>query len=187
MGGLEAVITGLMEEFNIRSMKRETFTAIVLFTSFLGSLVNCTQGGGYTMYWFDNYSAGISLLCSALFEAIAIRIYGIDRFCDNIQSMIGFQPNIYWRICWKYISPVFLMCIVVSAFLSMESLTFHEYRFPDWSTALGWILSLSSVAAIPFVAFVYGIRKKCSPPAPEIKRNSIQAFGPQLNSQGVFV
>jgi hypothetical protein len=62
MGGLEAVITGLMDEFQFRNMKRETFTAIVLFTSFLGSLVNCTQGGGYTMYWFDNYSAGISLL-----------------------------------------------------------------------------------------------------------------------------
>lgn len=35
------------------------------------------QGGGFTMYWFDTYSAGISLLCSAMFEAMAVTyIYG---------------------------------------------------------------------------------------------------------------
>lgn len=35
------------------------------------------QGGGYMMYWFDTYSAGISLLCAALFEAIGVAwIYG---------------------------------------------------------------------------------------------------------------
>lgn len=62
MGGLEAVITGLMDEFQLKWIKREYFTAVVLFTSFLGSLVNCTQGGGYSMFWFDTYSAGISLL-----------------------------------------------------------------------------------------------------------------------------
>lgn len=77
MGGLEAVITGLMDEFNFKAkgLKREHFTAIVIFTSFLGTLINCTQGGGYTMYWFDNYSAGVSLLCSALFEAVAVSYF----------------------------------------------------------------------------------------------------------------
>lgn len=43
MGGLEAVITGLMDEFNLKWLKREYFTAIVICTSFLGALVNCTQ------------------------------------------------------------------------------------------------------------------------------------------------
>lgn len=43
MGGLEAVITGLMDEFNFKTLKREHFTAIVLCTSFLGTLINCTQ------------------------------------------------------------------------------------------------------------------------------------------------
>lgn len=62
------------------------------------------------MYWFDNYSAGISLLCSALFEAIAVTYcYGLERFCDDIESMIGSRPSIYWKICWKYISPLFLI------------------------------------------------------------------------------
>lgn len=84
------------------------------------------------MFWFDNYSAGISLLCSALFEAIAIaycygksiavlqrsRLFymssfftGLEKFCVDIESMIGFRPNRYWQICWKYITPAFLVVI----------------------------------------------------------------------------
>ena len=44
MGGLEAVITGLMDEFKLHTwVKREVFTALVIFGSFVGALVNCTQ------------------------------------------------------------------------------------------------------------------------------------------------
>jgi SNF family Na+-dependent transporter len=68
------------------------------------------QGGGYSMLWFDTYSAGVSLLCSAFFEAAAlVYIYGIDRFCEDFKSMVGFRPPMFWQICWKYISPVFLL------------------------------------------------------------------------------
>jgi len=40
---------------------------------------------------------------------------GVDRFADDIASMIGFRPGIYWRICWKFIAPCFLL--VISLFL----------------------------------------------------------------------
>jgi len=131
------------------------------------------------------------LSSSALFEAIAIRIYGVDRFCGDIESMIGFRPNIYWRICWKYISPIFLLGVVSSALYSSEGLTFHDYVFPEWATALGWVLSLSSVAAIPVMAATYWIQKWLTRDRTDVsspkdfKRNSIQV-GPQFNS-GVFV
>ena len=40
---------------------------------------------------------------------------GVDRFADDIASMIGFRPGIYWRICWKFIAPCFLLVITVVA------------------------------------------------------------------------
>lgn len=31
---------------------------------------------------------------------------GADRFYMDIELMIGYKPTIWWKICWKYITPV---------------------------------------------------------------------------------
>ena len=38
-----------------------------------------------------------------------IALLGLDRLCGDIKAMLGFAPGIFWRICWKYISPFFLL------------------------------------------------------------------------------
>ncbi|XP_035226015.1 sodium-dependent noradrenaline transporter-like, partial [Stegodyphus dumicola] len=163
MGGLESVITGILDECSVHftkwSLNREIFTALVLASSFCVSLVNVTRGGGYMMYWFDTYSAGISLLCAALFEAIGVAwIYGLDRFCDNIQEMMGFIPGLFWRLCWKVISPFFLVAVIVSAIISNTTLQYQDYVYPPWAVGLGWGFALSSVAMVPIVA-IYKLSK----------------------------
>jgi len=40
-----------------------------------------------------------------------VLLSGVDRFADDIASMIGFRPAIYWRLCWKFIAPCFLLVI----------------------------------------------------------------------------
>lgn len=42
-------------------------------------IISSIQGGAYTMYWFDIYAAGVSLLFSALFEAIGV-VYCYGKF-----------------------------------------------------------------------------------------------------------
>lgn len=34
---------------------------------------------------------------------------GVDRFSEDIERMMGFKPGIYWRLCWKFVSPAFLL------------------------------------------------------------------------------
>lgn len=71
------------------------------------------QGGFYFFHLLDRYAAGYSMLFAVLFEAIAVSwIYGAQRFCDDIKDMIGFAPGLYWRICWLFLAPLFLMVIV---------------------------------------------------------------------------
>lgn len=88
------------------------------------------QGGFYFFNLLDRYAAGFSILIAVLFETIAVSwIYGdlffcfvlqqlnkvgmlytgIDRFSQDIKSMTGFRPGIYWRVCWKFVAPIFLM------------------------------------------------------------------------------
>lgn len=34
---------------------------------------------------------------------------GVDRFSEDIERMMGFKPGLYWRLCWKFVSPTFLL------------------------------------------------------------------------------
>ncbi|XP_022915297.1 sodium-dependent dopamine transporter-like [Onthophagus taurus] len=162
MGGLECVITGLMDEFNKYfkwKRAREIFTLIVITMSFCVALVNITPGGIYMFHLFDTYSAGISLLCSALFESIAVSwFYGLDRFTQDIKAMLGSTPGPFWRICWKFISPLFIIGVVVFGLAFHEPLRYIDYIYPSWAEWVGWCLTLSSVLMIPLVAVIQLIR-----------------------------
>lgn len=158
MGGLECVITGLMDEFSVYfkwKNSREIFTFIVILMSFSVALINVTPGGIYMFHLFDTYSAGISLLCSALFEAIAVSwFYGLDKFTQDIKSMLGSKPGLYWRICWKFISPCFIVGVVTFGLIYHEPLKYIDYSYPNWAEWVGWSLALSSILMIPIVAIV---------------------------------
>ncbi|XP_034256150.1 sodium-dependent noradrenaline transporter-like [Thrips palmi] len=157
MGGMECVITGLMDEFHDffhgRRYAREVFTFCAICVSFCVALINVTPGGIYMFHLFDNYSAGISLLCSALFEAIAVSwFYGLERFSQDVHAMLGFTPGLYWRICWKFISPLFIIGVVMFGLLYHQPLQYNEYHYPAWAELLGWGLAMSSIIMIPLVA-----------------------------------
>lgn len=131
MGGLECVITGLMDEFKdtfVRwKISREMFTGFIVVVSFIVALCCITpvggatvfrrlfflerifQGGFYVFTLLETYVAGVSLLLTVFFEAVAVSwLYGLDNFKSDVQKMLGHVPNLYWRICWKLISPAFL-------------------------------------------------------------------------------
>ncbi|KPM05540.1 sodium-dependent noradrenaline transporter-like protein 1 [Sarcoptes scabiei] len=182
MGGIEAVITGLMDEFNLHHrFKREYFTALIICLSFLGSIINCTQGGAFTMVWFDTYSAGISLIASAMFETIAVMyLYGrcrkiLLRYRINDRPSTelifrllleiyiahffdGYQSIILGRSI--PIMDIFLpKIIIIMSIANSESISYYGYDFPLWATISGWCFTLSSIAAIPIYASIYYIRK----------------------------
>jgi SNF family Na+-dependent transporter len=48
--------------------------------------------------------------------AIAVSwFYGLKNFGNDINAMLGHRPGLYWRICWKFISPIFLAVSFFSA------------------------------------------------------------------------
>lgn len=122
---------------------------------FVVGLASCTQGGFYFFQLLDRYAAGYSILIAVLFETIAVSwIYGTNRFCDDIRDMIGFYPGIYWRVCWKFVAPIFLLFIIVYGLIGHEPLRYEDYIYPEWANTLGWSIAGSSVMMIPAVAIV---------------------------------
>ncbi|KAG5271178.1 hypothetical protein AALO_G00176790 [Alosa alosa] len=159
MGGMESVITGLIDEFKCLHKHRELFTLFIVISTFLISLLCVTNGGIYVFTLLDHYAAGTSILFGVLIEAIGISwLYGVDRFSDDIEEMIGQRPGLYWRMCWKFVSPCFLLFMVVVSFATFNPPKYDTYVFPVWANVVGWCLAISSMTMVP----LYAIYKLCS-------------------------
>ncbi|XP_055625133.1 sodium-dependent dopamine transporter isoform X2 [Toxorhynchites rutilus septentrionalis] len=153
-GGSEAIITALSDEFPKIGRNREIFVAGLFSLYFVVGLASCTQGGFYFFQLLDRYAAGYSILIAVLFEAIAVSwIYGTQRFCEDIRDMIGFTPGIYWRVCWKFVAPLFLLFIIIYGLIGYEPLRYEDYVYPPWANVLGWCIAGSSMIMIPLMAF----------------------------------
>uniref|UniRef100_A0A8C2C4S6 Transporter n=1 Tax=Cyprinus carpio TaxID=7962 RepID=A0A8C2C4S6_CYPCA len=136
---------------------------IMLLTLGIDSAVSLmhSEGGIYVFTLLDHFAAGTSILFGVLIEAIGISwFYGVDRFSDDIQEMIGQRPGLYWRLCWKFVSPCFLLFMVVVSFATFNPPKYGSYYFPTWATMVGWCLSISSMIMVPLYAFY----KFCSLP-----------------------
>ncbi|CAL8084404.1 unnamed protein product [Orchesella dallaii] len=155
-GGSEAIITALSDEFPIIGTHREIFVLCLFSLYFVVGLGSCAQGGFYVFSLLEKYAAGVSILIAVFTEAIAVSwIYGIDRFCADIREMMGFYPGIYWRVCWRFIAPLFILFIIVFDLVTITNnmkMEIHGYVYPQWAIAIGWCITCSSVAWIPGMA-----------------------------------
>uniref|UniRef100_A0A673N3S9 Transporter n=1 Tax=Sinocyclocheilus rhinocerous TaxID=307959 RepID=A0A673N3S9_9TELE len=153
MGGMEAVITGLSDDFKFLKRHRKLFTFSVVFGTFLIALLCITNGGIFVLTLLDTYAAGTSILFGVLIEAIGVSwFYGVDRFSEDIERMMGFKPGIYWRLCWKFVSPAFLLVVVIASIVTSGDLRYDNYIFPRWSNMVGWSIALSSMLFVPIYA-----------------------------------
>lgn len=158
--GVEAVITVFVDMFPQylrRGYRKEIFIAVVCFISFLFGLPMCMEGGMYVFQLFDYYAASRILLLVALFECIAVAwIYGVNRFYDNIEMMVGFRINPFMKICWFALSPIFCLSIFVMSIINYSELTYERpsgiYVYPDWAVGIGWAMAMLSAVWIPIIA-----------------------------------
>nr|CAD7587709.1 unnamed protein product [Timema genevievae] len=150
-GGLEAMITALCDEYpRTFGRHRETFVAVLLVLIYICALPTTTYGGVYLVNLLNVYGPGISILFVVFVEAAGVCwFYGVDRFSHDIEKMIGHRPGLYWRVCWSYISPVFLLVIFIFSLLGYEDMLTGEYVYPPWSISVGWVLTASSLVCIP--------------------------------------
>ncbi|KAE9416554.1 hypothetical protein Angca_007502, partial [Angiostrongylus cantonensis] len=169
--GIEALITGLCDEWRILQRKREWFVGVVCSLYYFGSLpaisyvsylnqvalfsiISSLKGGQYVIPFLDEYGVSLSVLFIVACEMVAVCwFYGIDRFSNDVKTMLGFYPGIYWRICWMmcpvFISAIFVMTVWQASLSPMKLL---DYTFPKWSVGLGWFLRMLSVTSVPLFA-----------------------------------
>lgn len=152
-GGSEAIITALSDEYPKLKKNRELFVACLFTLYYIIGLASCAQGGAYIVQLLDRYAAGYSILFAVFFEAIAVSwIYGIKRFSQDIYEMMGFEVGRWWKFCWMFVAPLFILFIIVYGLSSYEPLTYEDYVYPLWANLLGMAIAASSVLCIPVLA-----------------------------------
>nr|XP_022905414.1 sodium-dependent serotonin transporter [Onthophagus taurus] len=150
-GGLEAMITALCDEYpKFLGRHREIFVGVLLLGIYICGLPTTTYGGVYLVNMLNVYGPGLAILFVVFVEAAGVCwIYGTDNFARDIEKMIGHRPGLFWRICWNYISPIFILVIFIFSLLSHHEMLGSGVEYPEWSFKVGWALTASSIICIP--------------------------------------
>ncbi|XP_059468506.1 sodium-dependent neutral amino acid transporter B(0)AT3 [Neocloeon triangulifer] len=164
-GTLEGVVTSIVDMKLFPNLRKEILTGSICLVCCLISMGFAHGAGSYVFVLFDNFSGNFPLLIIAFFECIGVSyVYGLRRFADDIEKMTGHRPGMYWLICWKYLSPLAMISILVASFLQIaldgsgyDAWVFSEgtterHNWPTWSIVLILTLILASVLWIPVVA-----------------------------------
>ena len=150
---MEAVITGVVDEYRIFRKRKELFILVACIACFLLGLPCVTQGGAFVLNLFDYQSGGVSLLFLGFFETVTLAwIYGTDRFSLDIEKMIGRRPGAWWWFCWRFCAPTIMAGIFLFSISQWSGVSYNDYKYPPWAEFLGWVIALSSMLFIPGVA-----------------------------------
>ncbi|CAB3381938.1 Hypothetical predicted protein [Cloeon dipterum] len=164
-GTLEGVVTSIVDMKLFPNLRKEILTGSICLVCCLISMGFAHSAGSYVFVLFDNFSGNFPLLIIAFFECIGVSyVYGLRRFADDIEKMTGHRPGLYWLICWKYLSPLAMISIMVATFVQIamdgsgydawvsSEGTSERRNWPTWALVLIFTLILMSVLWIPVVA-----------------------------------
>uniref|UniRef100_A0A8C9Y0S4 Transporter n=1 Tax=Sander lucioperca TaxID=283035 RepID=A0A8C9Y0S4_SANLU len=152
-GNIEGVVVPL-KDLNMLPQKwpQEARTGVTCAVAFIISLLFAQHSGIYWVTLFDNFAGSVPLLTIGLIEMIAVvYIYGIDRFNEDLEFMVGHKPSIFWQVTWRFISPLIVLVILVFYLVTQvqEELTYlvwdpNSEEFP-------------SLASVPYPKWIYVI------------------------------
>lgn len=158
MGTVATIQNTLVEvlPWNLERGRRPLLVLLVVCTvAYSLGLLLTTYGGTYLLVLMDNYCASYALLFLALFECIGLAwIYGAKNFSKDIELMIGNRPNVWWRICWQYLTPVVIIFLIISVILDFKRSSYQNYVFPIGWEIGGSLLSLISIICVPVTAIL---------------------------------
>ncbi|KAM7447968.1 hypothetical protein ABFA07_003876 [Porites harrisoni] len=152
-GQVEIVAACIIEHYPRKlSRYRELVVLVICVILFLLGLSCVTEGGIYVFNLFDSFSAGLSLLFIVFLELIVVAwIYGAERFARDVEDMIGHPISKWWLICWKYLSPLMVLGILLFSLIKSSRIKYEDYVYPAWGEAVGWIIAATSMLFVPIL------------------------------------
>uniref|UniRef100_A0A0B7AQN9 Transporter n=1 Tax=Arion vulgaris TaxID=1028688 RepID=A0A0B7AQN9_9EUPU len=167
-GTIEGVTTSLYDLDLFPWFKKKWLVSgILCFLCCVIGLLFVQGSGSYWVALFDTFAGSFPLILIALCECLSVGwVFGVNRFGEEIRYMIGHQPNIFWKICWKFIAPVLIISLLLGTLINTFSkpIAYKAYSsattfmssapYPWYASFLCGILVLASVMWIPVIAIL---------------------------------
>jgi len=196
-GTMEGVITNLFDMPIFARVRKEIVTGAVCGLSLLIGMIFCTGAGEYWLMMFDTFAGSMGLIVIAFFESVVVAyVYGYKKFTDDVESMTGERPGIFWQVMWRFITPVTIFVIVVASvvYRIYSPPQYNAYKqelgrgvkeeYPGWAMFVAMALLLGGVLPIPVVYFMR--RFQCIRLDSDIQQASIKRVETTMSTQGMI-
>lgn len=163
-GMFETVVSGVVDAFprvfpRQKTRRRMLLVFVLSMCSYFISLPIATKGGIYVFQLLDWFVAAFCVVLTSLIECIIIGwIYGVERFSDDVELMLGSRPGIFMKLCWCFITP-FLMLLAFLFTITTYTLPVYDgYVYPAEANVIGFLISIIPILPIP-VCMVLELKK----------------------------
>lgn len=154
-------VTNTIVDLNYRMLQKYRLLISAVFVAFLYllSLPFTTPAGYYIFILIDWYMSTFNLVGIAILECIAVFwIYGANRFSSDIEMMRGSRPSLLIRIIWCFVTPAFLLGILITTIKIYTTPSIGDYEFPIFSIVIGNIFAFFPIS-LAFAVVIYELVK----------------------------
>ncbi|XP_071521737.1 LOW QUALITY PROTEIN: sodium-dependent nutrient amino acid transporter 1-like [Panulirus ornatus] len=153
------IITIICDEFP--HFKKWLVTLLVCVAGFLLGLFYVTPQGQFILELINYYGGEFMIFILVVLEVAAVHwVYGLKKFCRDIEFMLNRKTGIYWKFCWAFLIPVLLAIIFVYSQATAKPLKVGSYTFGPGANGFGIFLAVLAFTMVPIFFIVEVIRRR---------------------------
>lgn len=162
---IEALSCSLIDKFGFT---RKSVVTIICVLGFLGSLIFTTKSGLLILDITDHYVTSFGLVIAGLLECILVGwVLKASVVRKYINKSGGRHVHVIWDICVMFITPIFLLIIVILSIWDEFSENYGGYETGDIIVfGLCWVI-LPVLIGIILSQIRWSPEQKCSNPSSE--------------------
>ncbi|XP_055904335.1 sodium-dependent nutrient amino acid transporter 1-like [Eupeodes corollae] len=170
VGIVSCLLTVTKDQFP--NVKQWAIVGVISVCGFCIGLLYITPGGQFILNLLDFYGVTFIILCLAIVQLITVGwIYGVKRFCADIEFMLQRKTSLYYRLCWAVITPAFMTAILIYTLVNYEPIKYNGYTFTMGLQTFGWCLSAFGISQV----LIWGVSGYLqTPPGPSRFMRSFQ-------------
>lgn len=132
MGMASCILTVIKDRYP-RIATWKIVGGIVIFGVSVGTFYT-TPGGQFLINLLDFYGASFIALIFAIIELITVSwIYGVERFCNDIEFMLKRKTGRYFKWCWRVITPFIMISVFIYFVLTWRPI---DYGGKEYSSGM---------------------------------------------------